>query len=520
MVTSSTESAARRHRITHSSAPFGHPDGSSGNLHEVQSSFVDFSRSAAASGLASRPDDRTVRVLVGKKGVGKTIYLRRFQASASEEDSVFAADRESNPPATEDIVRVSQLYDTNTVTEAWRLIWRRAIQRSVVSDLLCKKRLRETIEPEVIDHLARDFLRLVPECKTPRPIYADVTDIIALAHTAHRLNEYLKHREWVELEYWLGRALRDSPPIHLYIDAVDDHFQRAPMYWLKCQKGLFLEVMALREDDIAKHLHVVVCIRDLVLSSVLRGEHASRYRHSLHVRVLDWDYETIRFLLQEKIRRLDRDFRLQPSRDGVEGWLGRTTIDNHARGFQEDVEDYLLRHTRLIPRDVVVLGNALSRQVAAVRAAGGRELPEDVLRVCANQIAADHVPAHGARNGVVDYFIGSHEYSDGTAKQLTDLLGEIGRDRFDYETVMRLAQRGRDKLDGYDHLPDVLWQNGLLGYDSPEPGATHADFYASGEDDAFHLPGDKTSYVFHSCIPHLVRMEHTGETPVRAYRKS
>src|SRR3954452_8942074 len=101
MVTSS-----RRRRITHVSAPFGHPDGASGDLSEVQDHFVDFSGGLAAGGLASRPDDRTVRVLVGKKGVGKTIYLRRLQASASDEASVFAADRESNPPSTEDVVRV------------------------------------------------------------------------------------------------------------------------------------------------------------------------------------------------------------------------------------------------------------------------------------------------------------------------------------------------------------------------------------------------------------------------------
>jgi hypothetical protein len=39
--------------------------------------------------------------------------------------------------------------------------------------------------------------------------------------------------------------------MYLYIDAVDDHFQRAPMYWLTCQKGLVLEIMALLESDMA-----------------------------------------------------------------------------------------------------------------------------------------------------------------------------------------------------------------------------------------------------------------------------
>ena len=98
--------------------PSGNPDGSSGDLRDVEDHFIDFSRSALTTGLASRPDDRTVRVLVGKTGVGKTIYLRGFQAAASNEESVSAAGRESNPPATEDMIRVSQDLDARIVTEA------------------------------------------------------------------------------------------------------------------------------------------------------------------------------------------------------------------------------------------------------------------------------------------------------------------------------------------------------------------------------------------------------------------
>lgn len=518
----------RRRRNTHASAPFGHPDGASGDLSEVQDHFVDFSGGLVAGGLASRPDDRTVRVLVGKKGVGKTIYLRRLQASASDEDSVFAADREANPPSTEDVVRVGGLFDNNTVTETWQLIWRRGIQRAAVSQLLC--RLREHLDPEVAEHLEDDFRSLVRQCRTPRPVYAEVSDILNGTHTAHGLSEQLKHRDWVDLEYWLGRALRDAPPMYLYIDAVDDHFQRAPMYWLKCQKGLFLEIMALLESDVGSRLHVVVSVRDLVLSSVLRSEHAGRYRRSPQIRLLEWDYASIRFFLHEKIRRLDRDFMLQPARGGVAGWLGRTHVHNRARGVDEDVEDYLLRHTRLIPRDIVDLGNALCEQVAKVKAQGLRELPgptlrravgiaahgyaEEQLRVCANQISSDQMPALGGRHGSADFFIGTHEYSDGNAQHLKELLAELPGDRFDYRTLVRLGERGRDALHGYEHLLDVLWHNGVLGYASPEDDATHADFYAASDADTFHLPRDMAAYVLHPSIPHLIPMDHVGPVPV------
>ena len=526
--------AAPRRRLAFH-APFGPPDGATGNLQEVQDRFVDLSRYTAAGGLASRPDDRTVRVLVGRKGVGKTIYLRRFQASASDEDSVFAADREADPPATEDVLRVGQLFDNKTVTETWQLIWRRAIQRSAMSQLLCLPWLRDHLEPEVADRLRLDFTGLVPAARTPRPVYAEVSDILGGVHAAHRLSEHLKHRDWADLEYWLGKALRDAPPMYLYIDAVDDHFQRAPMYWLKCQKGLFLEIMRLLQSDLGRRLHVVVCVRDLVLSSVLRSEHGSRYRRSPHIRLLEWDIRSIGYFLAEKIRRLGAAFMLQPSKSGIEGWLGRTTIGNPARGVEEHVEDYLLRHTRLIPRDVVDLGNALCEQVAELKAEGARSMPDDRLRrvvgdvargfadeqirVCANQIASDQVPALGGRDGSADYFVGSHEYSDGCAEEVVAVLEELGGDRFGRDAVERLADLGHERFGGHQHIVDVLWQNGLLGHDSMEPGAEHAHFYSPTGADSFHLPADKDSYVLHPCVPHRVRLRHVGRVPVRGYRR-
>ena len=62
------------------------------------------------------------------------------------------------------------------------------------------------------------------------------------------------------------------------------------MYWLKCQEGLFYQVMRmLRDHKLGGRLHVVICIRDIVMSSVYRSEHAPRYYNEPHIRVLNWD---------------------------------------------------------------------------------------------------------------------------------------------------------------------------------------------------------------------------------------
>jgi hypothetical protein len=205
--------------------------------------------------------------------------------------------------------------------------------------------------------------------------------------------------------------------------------------------------------------------------------------------------DLIRLFLEARISGLDAEFILRPSEKGVARWLGRTEIFNRARAVSEDVEDYLLRHTRLTQRDVVVLGNALCQHVADVRAEGGEELSDDVLRRVVGQVSRGFA---GEQIRVCADRIGA------TAEALTARLEEVGKDRIDHAAAMA--------LDGDEHLLDALWQHGLLGYDAP----AYAHFYDAGE---LHLPLDKSSYVFHPCLPHLVRMQHTGPVPVRPYRR-
>ena len=71
----------------------------------------------------------------------------------------------------------------------------------------------------------------------------------------------------------------------------------------------------------------------------------------------------------------------------VRDWLGIATVADEWGG-KERVEDYLLRHTRMIPRDVISLGNALSVEVLRHRKAGrDSALPSEttsrgIIRVC------------------------------------------------------------------------------------------------------------------------------------------
>jgi hypothetical protein len=57
--------------------PFGDPDGARADIQTVMDKFVGFQGQKPWGGIASSPNDRTIRVIVGRKGAGKTVYLRR-----------------------------------------------------------------------------------------------------------------------------------------------------------------------------------------------------------------------------------------------------------------------------------------------------------------------------------------------------------------------------------------------------------------------------------------------------------
>ena len=95
------------------------------------------------------------------------------------------------------------------------------------------------------------------------------------------------------------------------------------------------------------------------MSSVYRSEHAPRYYNEPHIRVLTWDRSSLLYLLQQKLRRLPPSLLMRRATTGpptISDWLG---VNGQWPGPDGDgtIEDYMLSHTRLIPRDIISLGN-------------------------------------------------------------------------------------------------------------------------------------------------------------------
>src|SRR6201987_5092529 len=328
-------------------------------------------------------------------------------------------------------------------------IWERAIMRSLASHLLRNPELRPQVREEEAEELEKSYTRLLDDFIRPRSIYSAVRDIINERQTAYQLSAYLDDPLWDDLEDLLGEVVARCKPIYFYLDAVDEEFSHAPMYWLKCQEGLFYQVMRLlRDHKLGGRLHVVVCIRDIVMSSVYRSEHAPRYYNEPHIRVLTWDRVSLLYLLGQKLARLPPSLLMRRATTGaptIHDWLG---VNGNWPGPDGDgtIEDYLLSHTRLIPRDIISLGNELNEEVLRQKQAGQEGLPpaalQDVvqrwakrfgdsqLAQCANQISSDLMPENAALQEYSELFTSTQAYISGVQEDVRSFVRMMGVDRF------------------------------------------------------------------------------------------
>jgi hypothetical protein len=500
--------------------PFGNPDGSRADIEDVISEFVDFGGDPAFGDLATRANDSMVRVIVGKLGAGKTVYLRRLQDFQAHQDSVYADVPQQSLPKTEVVVKACQWFSERVLVEKWMQIWERAIMRSLASHVLRHPELRQQLSDEQADDIEHSYGRLLDDFRRPRSIYSQVRDVINQRQTAHQLSTFLDDPLWDDLEDVLGEVVGRCKPVYFYLDAVDEEFGHAPMYWLKCQEGLFYQVMRLlRDHKLGGRLHIVVCIRDIVMSSVYRSEHAPRYYNEPHIRVLTWDRGSLLYLLQTKVQRLPQALLMRRRAQGVatiRDWLG---IDGDWPGPNGDgtIEDYLLSHTRLIPRDIISLGNELSEEVLRQKQAGHDSLPPGVLHEvigrcakrfgdsqlaqCANQISSDLMPKNAALHNYSEVFTSTQAYISGVQEEVRSFVRLIGVDRFPRADLKGLQEVADLHFEKATDLASVLWQNGLLGY-MDEIGRRR--FYSLGDVEEFHLPPEVDTYVLHPCLVHTV----------------
>jgi hypothetical protein len=346
------------------------------------------------------------------------------------------------------------------------------------------------VTEELLHELAQ-YGRLLGTPQRKRRVTSEASAIIREHVVRHELRDYLNDPKWSDAEAILVEALSLAPPLFLYVDAIDDNFKWAPAQWMRCQRGLYYAIMdLLRSSDGSSRLHVVIALRDIALASTRASEHGPRYLEHTHINALVWTRQSIQAFLERKVERLPDVYFEDPSSKTVESWLSRDTIENgRLQPTVEPIKSYLLRHTRLVPRDVVVQGNRLCRYVLDCRstattptardirkqiAISSREFAASQLAQCANQIISDDIPAGAIDNNFAHVYLQPNEYQMTDAvERICDVIRTLADETFSREAVVALDQVASEHFGKRVFLADILWQNRLIGTLDARAGASY-----------------------------------------------
>jgi hypothetical protein len=547
-----------------SDLPFGDPDAVRSN---PRASLIEID--GAYQSPLSNPSAMSERIVVGRKGSGKTLYLRAHQVAAANRGFIVLENTEKLATTTlisilnnarhylERMQRFEIGFTTSTSSipiRFWTMLWERSIILSVASmfyatNPIAKRPERAMGQSEFQNYFAPIYNAPI----SPLPPTSFLSRISTSLRGAKQWGDYLEHNLWAEMKSIVSTFLHDAPEVSCYIDCIDDEFDQAPSLWAECQNGLFFSVFqSLYEREIFNKLHFVVAIRDVVFSSILRSEHATRYITNSHIRHLTWDQVTTRRFLIEKIGRLGPQHLSHDqgkSLDPFQRWLGIAHIKNEKRQIVEPVSDYILRHSRMLPRDIVVLGNSISAERtrrrlqdkpfegASLRKAvnySAAQFASESIEICLNEAMMN-----------IEYFAGllqeakleeqeSDNYTPSRQlvsslkesarcqlNKMVDLLG--GKEQFSYtelqESMIASGLIGSrslfiDDVDLPFRLDNILWRHGMLAVldDQTRGGRWRYSWRSSNE--SLILPRGGIRYGFHASLVTHYRLKVGNENPV------
>lgn len=509
--------------IMYKQNPFGNPDGARANLQEIEYSFItDFPFGVQISKCQDELLNK--RVIVGAKGSGKTVYLRKIQSILKEKqedcrtgiyvDEVI----DQNMNCTERVIAFCDFYQKTTLSEKWCRSWKAAILLTLAHKFLYDPKLVPYLSQEQKSEIEKTLKPINLKFQATFSVYQFMSSILTTQNTVNKMDKLINNMCWDHLYNQIKTILRTSPEIYIFLDAIDLEYEHAPMHWLNCQKGLFYALMAFLQDSIyGEKLHLIMSLRDNVFTSILRSEHSTKFSKESHIFSLDWDERNIKEFLKQKITKLSDCYFLALDEDNkdIVSWLGVEEIENE-KEEKEKVIDFIIRHTRNVPRDIINVCNELAKLRAEVENSKdiivgdwirmvvlkeSSSIGDELLTICAKNIKVNTIPRSVAQYELTEYYTSDEYYKESTFTKLHTILEKYKNDVITTQIIHLINEEAKNRFNVEVHLSDILWQNGALGYLSDHGKAI---FYAQKFTGDTLLPQHKDQYILRSCI--LVRL--------------
>ncbi len=380
----------------------------------------------------------------------------------------------------------------------------------------------------------------------PRRPLSPITMISEITKRYTNLNsineDFRKALNFDDLEYDVLQLLHQYGQVHYIIDGLDELAWADLTGWLDVQRGLFKCAFLL--SAVAKstqYLRVTVSIRNYVFNRSTQDPHADRT--DAHLLKLNWDRNAAERFLNQRLHsasggKFARSELLTGSRPFAK-WLGFETRLPSTRKVEESVEQYLLRHTRLSPRNIIDALNKLANAIGQADRNQQSYSPDDFSRTVseiARDVAkkmlvttAEEVVATipGAEKALAtrqdDYRVQGEFLINMVADELEAAIAMmecevVTRDKFQelielicHFSIGSVNERNRRQI--YRDIEGILWRSGLIAYrDAPE--APWKFSWADGEF-GFSRPAIAADEIgFHSSLIDLCGLKVSESAPI------
>lgn len=480
---------------------FGHADGGVEGSH----GFIKLDR--RWGDIALDPTNRRIRILVGRRGAGKSRYLRAMERETSARREERTGESLLVFPQRDESVWIAQMRwlhrqypEEAERLDTWRKLWGSAIYVSLATYLInfvapagtsinVSQQDREILERYCVDALGT-------KAAVSYPIVAVLNQILKRFGDRSRLESFLGQASWVALEHYVLKAIAGTTPIACFVDTLDDTYAAAPAAATDCQVGLLLWMMKKFVDPhTTNRLHIVVTVRDTIFAKLVQSEHGLRYDRSDLLTCLDWTKDAAATFFCEKVAGLPSNVRVAPgTKDSpVESWLGFETVPSYLRDHShEAVVDLLVRHTRFLPREIIVIGNAVGKHVVEClrtkRPVEERVVYQIILSEArrlaelALETAVDHLMALDSQH---DSAIVDRKFRESVLQAITKkFIPALKHERFTGDILMSAEESFTAEVGGWSAIFDqkkitlgeILWLHGLIGIEDisgPEPIARY-----------------------------------------------
>lgn len=299
-------------------------------------------------------------IVTGTKGFGKTLLLKAKRIRYQDNDGVLCIPVNAllDKPIGDKIFSKDMLAIYAHSTEWWAKVWLISIAAAVL------KRLQQL-----------DNLRVAPRLSA---LLEDgrLTGVIDHFVNLLDLPRHELHRCATDTDNALVPRLRAlNTPVAIFIDNLDEYFNKhvrraigrasdtgeiSPNIWYFAQMGLVEVAYQLRRVN--HHLKVFAAVRK---EAFLRFDEMTSMVQQYRGSCIDIHYtlDSLREIFDNNIRR-EKDRNLVAPEllrsSPVAAFVGQRTIPNPFTHEEEDVFDYIARHTLRRPRDFMTIGQKLS----------------------------------------------------------------------------------------------------------------------------------------------------------------